>query len=116
MPNPGIDILASKSSTKEGTFRNLTELTLLFFTLTYDLIVPDGTSIFISVSGSITLIIPVSASTVEIAITAWPHPVEYPSLCIKTTPKSEPLFSGSTIRAPYMSACPLGSSIIVFLK
>ena len=116
MPSSEIDILASNNSTKEGTFRNLTELTLLFFTLTYDLIVPDGTSIFISVSGSITLIIPVSTRTVDIAITAWPHPVEYPSLCIKITPKSERLFSGSTIRAPYISACPLGSSIIVFLK
>ena len=49
---------------------NRTELTFLFFVLTNAFIVPDGTSILISVSGSFNFITPVSTSTLEIAITA----------------------------------------------
>ena len=41
----------------------------------------------------------------------WPHIVLNPSLCMKITPACEAGETGSVSTAPYMSACPRGSSM-----
>ena len=52
-----------------------------------------------------------SMRIVATAITPCPHIVLKPSLCMKSTPVSESSRSGGVRSAPYMSACPRGSSI-----
>ncbi len=55
---------------------------------------------------------PRSTAMVVTAITPWPHIVLHPSLCMNSTPACAPGVTGSVSSAPYMSACPRGSSMM----
>ena len=50
--------------------------------------------------------------TLHVSKAAWPHMVEYPSLCVNNTPNRASGCEGRTGITPYMPACPRGSSII----
>ena len=62
-------------------------------------------------SGEACQINPRSIAIVVTAMMPWPHIVLQPSLCMNSRPAWASRLTGSVSSAPYMSACPRGSSM-----
>ena len=111
VPTPSTSSFAPSRGAKAPTLSKWTMPVRPSPTRTCAVTSPHGHWMRTVVRGSRRATTPRSTAHLAIAMVAWPHIVEYPSLWQKSTARSARGWSGSTGMTPYMSAWPRGSCI-----